>query len=215
MPKFSFEDAEGECRCDKAFHFNCKSKTYADYMGPMHLVCPKWDKNYIGTHMSLNDAVYFNEHIENVKGVMTVAADNYAHGSTVVLNIGLHDSLDAPYVIRDVHSKVIEEAQRRGNVRVVCMLTPAPDEALKPEQYRESQGRRSVLAFNEKMRRFCYDSGADIMELYAPTENATSYDGTHYAAATAALTAQLFLNMLAQGSGWQQATEALGEGFLL
>jgi hypothetical protein len=177
VPKFSFPEAE-VCRCDDAYKFDCRQKTFANYMGPGHLVCPKWvERGYVGTLMNLHEANYFNEHIGEVHGVMTVGAESYS-GSVIVLNLGLHDNLDAAYLMKEVYGPVIEEAKARGTVRVICMALPAPDEDLKPAEFRENQGRRAVLEFNEKMRRFCRDRSAETMELYAPSENASSYDGT-------------------------------------
>jgi hypothetical protein len=39
VPKFSFPDAE-VCRCDDAYKFPCREKTFANYMGPGHCACP-------------------------------------------------------------------------------------------------------------------------------------------------------------------------------
>lgn len=184
-------------------------------MGPGHLVCPKWvEKGYVGTLMNLHEANYFNEHIGEVHGVMTVGAQSYG-GTVIVLNLGLHDNLDAAYLMKEVYGPVIEEAKARGTVRVICMALPAPDEDLKPPEFRENQGRRAVLEFNEKMRRFCRDRSVETMELYAPSLNASSYDGTHFALRTNALFGQLFLNLLAQGGGWEAAVRVLGDGVLV
>ena len=213
VPKFSFEEARGECVCDAAYTFPCRHKTYAHYMGPANLVCPTWNDAYVGTHMSLHDANYFIEHDSEVYGVMSVGGEHPYAGSIIVLGLGLHDALDAAYLIRDVYKPAIEKARERHRARVICMLLPAPDEEKKPEQYRESQGRASITAFNDKIRAFCRGQGAEVMELYAPTSNSTSYDGTHFSLGTNALLGQLFLNQLVQGE-WEAVTAVMGEGVL-
>jgi hypothetical protein len=213
VPKFSFEEARGECTCDAAYAFPCRQKTYAHYMGPADLVCPTWRHAFVGTHMSLHDATYFTEHDAEVYGVMHAGGEAPYAGSIVVLGLGLHDALDAAYLIRDVYKPAIERAREKARARVVCMLLPAPDEDKKPEQYRESQGRASILAFNDKIRTFCRGQGAEVLELYAPSANATSYDGTHYSLATNALFGQLFLNSLVH-SEWEAVTGVMGEGLL-
>jgi hypothetical protein len=214
VPKFSFEEARGECVCEQAYHFPCRQKTYAHYTGPSDLVCPTWSSTYVGTHMSLNDAQYFREHDAEVYGVMTVGGEWEPYkGSIVVLGLGLHDALDAPFLIRDVYLPAIETARTKNKARIICMLLPAPDEDKKPVEFRENQGRRSILEFNDKMRTFCRSQGVDVLELYAPSENATSYDGTHFGLGTNALFAQLFLNLLVQGE-WETVIAGMGDQFL-
>lgn len=132
----------------------------------------------------------------------------------VVLNLGLHENLDAPYLMSEVYGPTIEAAKRRGSVRVICVGQPTPDEALKPAQYRTGQGVAAVTEYNAKLRAFCRDRGVEVLELQAPSANATSYDGTHYAQQFNVLAGQLLLNLLAQGE-WEKATAALGEGYLL
>ena len=39
VPKFSFPEAE-ICRCDDAYKFDCRERTYANYAGPGDLICP-------------------------------------------------------------------------------------------------------------------------------------------------------------------------------
>ena len=212
VPKFSFEEARGECVCDQAYTFPCRHRTYAHYTGPANLVCPTWYNSYVGTHMSLHDAQYFTEHDAEVYGVMHAGGESYA-GSIIVLGLGLHDALDATFLIRDVYKPAIEKAKEKTRARVICMLLPAPDEEKKPEQYRESQGRRSITEFNDKLRTFCRGQGAEVLELYAPSANATSYDGTHFSLGTNALFGQLLLNQLVQGE-WETVTAVMGEGFL-
>ena len=213
MPKFSFEEAQGECTCDVGYHFPCRSKTYAQYTGPAHLVCPKWRDTYVGTHLSLHDAEYFREHDAEVYGVMRVGDGESYRGSVIVLGLGLHDALDAPFLIRDVYQPAIDRARTFQGARVVCMLLPSPDEGKKPEEFRETQGVRSIGAFNDKLRKFCRSQGAEVFEMFAPTRNATSYDGTHFALAANALMGQLFLNQLVHKE-WEAATRVFGEGFL-
>jgi len=181
-------------------------------MGPAHLVCPKWHDTYVGTHLSLHDVEYFKEHNAEVYGVMTVGQESYK-GSIIVVGLGLHDSLDAEFIVRDVLIPTIEEASKKANAKVICMLLPAPEEEKKPVEFQESQGRASIEKFNAKLRNFCRGQGVEVFEMWAPTENATSYDGTHFALATNALMGQLFLNQLVH-SNWEAATGVFGEGFL-
>ena len=213
VPKFSFPEAE-TCRCDDAFKFDCRERTYANYNGPGDLVCPKWvGRNFVAQQMRLHSVDYFAEHFSEVEGTMVIGESNYG-GSVIVLNLGLHENLDAAYLMEKVYGPTIEKAKEKGTVRVICMAQPAPDEALKPAQHRTGQGNAAVLAYNEKMRKFCRDRGVEVLELYAPSENATSYDGTHFAMPVNVLFGQLLLNTLAQGE-WDKAVAALGEGYLL
>jgi hypothetical protein len=213
VPKFSFPEAES-CRCDDAYKFDCRERTYANYQGPGDLICPKWvGRNYVATQMRLHSVDYFKEHFVEVEGTMTIGEQNYG-GSVIVLNLGLHENLDAAFLMEHVYGPTIETAKRRGSVRVICVGQPTPDEALKPAQYRTGQGVAAVTEYNTRLRTFCRDRGVEVMELQAPSQNATSYDGTHYAQAFNVLAGQLLLNLLAQGE-WGKATAALGEGFLL
>jgi hypothetical protein len=198
-----------------AYKFDCRDKTYANYAGPQHLVCPTWERGYVGTLMALSDAIYFEEHSSEVYGVMTVGEESYS-GSIIVINIALHDNLDARFVVEHAYGPAIARARHSfPRARVVCMLLSAPDEALKPAEFVEAQGHRAVDEFNAKMRAFCEGQGADVFEAWAPTVNASTYDGTHFAGATNALLAQLFLNTLAQGKGWDDASRVLGLDYLM
>lgn len=210
VPKFSFEDAK-TCTCEDAYMFACRERTFASYTGPGELVCPKWRKgSFVGSAMRLNTVEYFKEHVNEVHGVMTVGGESF-RGSVVVLGIGLQDMLDFDLILRDVYGPVIAHAKSRGDVRVLCMALPAPDEAKKPEAFRKAQGRAAIEHFNEQVRRFCSDRGAEMLELFAPTANATSYDGTHYGLRVNALLAQVFLNTIAQGAGWPRTAELYPE----
>jgi hypothetical protein len=214
VPKFSFPEAE-TCRCDDAFKFDCRERTYANYQGPGDLICPKWvGRAYVATQMRLHSVPYFEEHFVEVEGAMTIGEQNYA-GSVVVLNLGLHENLDAPYLMSKVYGPTIESAQRRGNVRVICVGQPEPDEALKPAQYRTGQGVAAVTDYNNKLRQFCRERGVEVLELQRASHNMTTYDGTHRAQMFNVLAGQLLLNLLARGEGWERASAALGEGYLL
>ena len=214
VPKFSFPEA-ASCRCDEAFQYDCRERTYANYNGPGDLICPKWvGRNYVNQQMRLHSVDYFEEHFSEVVGSMTIGKENYG-GSVIVLNLGLHENLDAAYLMEKVYGPTIAKAKEMGDVRVICMAQPAPDDALKPAQHRTGQGRAAVVAYNEKLRNFCRDRGVEVLELFAPSANATSYDGTHFAMRPNVLFGQLLLNTLAQGAGWERAAGALGEGFLI
>jgi hypothetical protein len=213
VPKFSFEEAKS-CTCDDAFKFECRERTFASYMGPGELICPKWRKGaLVGTAMRLNTVEYFKEHENEVRGVMTVGGTDFS-GSVIVLGIGLQEQLAAELILRDVYGPTIEHAKTRGDARIICMVLPSPDMALKPDEYKESQGVESVREFNEKIRRFCADRGVETLEMFAPTANASSYDGTHYGLKTNALLAQLFLNTLAHGPGWERASKLFASEYL-
>jgi hypothetical protein len=129
----------------------------------------------VGSAMRLNTVEYFKEHVNEVHGVMTVGGESF-RGSVVVLGIGLQDMLDFDLILREVYGPVIAHAKARGDVRVLCMALPAPDEAKKPEAFRKAQGRAAIERFNEQVRRFCSDRGAEMLELFAPTANATIVD---------------------------------------
>jgi hypothetical protein len=208
VPKFSFEEAKN-CRCDDAYEYNCRDKTYANYGGPGDLVCPRWTTmSLIAGQLALNTVDYFVEHENEVKGHMVVGAQELS-GSVTVLGIGLHEALDARRIIEKVIKPMIEHADERGgDSRIICLLLPAPDMKKKPEAWKGSQGTKPVSDFNELIRRYCKDHGAEVFEMWAPTVDASSYDGTHFAVAGNALMGQLFLNTLAHGKGWEKASKA-------
>ena len=213
VPKFSFEEAK-KCKCEDAFKYACRESTYASYMGPGDLVCPTWTRGpLVGSGMRLHTADYFKEHDSEVHGFMVVGGQMFS-GSVVVLGVGLHENLDANIVIRDVVGPTIEHAEKRGDTRVICMMLPAPDMDLKPEQWKTDQGSKPVADFNEKIRRYCTDRGVEVFEMWAPTTNGSSYDGTHFGLSVNALLGQLFLNTLAHGKGWEKASKEF-PGYLL
>lgn len=208
-------DEMARCVCEDGYRHPCREATYSSFTGQGTLVCPTWiHSTYVATGFVLSSVPYFEEHMSEVKGSLYVANQHHK-GAVLVLGLGLHDGLHAEYVIEKVYEPMAAEARRYGNVRIFCLMFPAPDMEKKPVQYRESQGVRAVFEYNSKIRRWCYDRDFEPLELFAPSLNASSFDGTHFGLTTNALFGQLFLNTLAQGPGWTRTREIFGDGFLL
>jgi hypothetical protein len=215
VPKLHPDEMK-RCVCEEGFSHPCREATYSSFTGRGTLVCPTWiHSTYVATGFVLSSVPYFEEHMSEVKGSLYVASQHHK-GAVLVLGLGLHDGLHAEYVIEKVYEPMAAEAQRYGDtIRIFCVMYPAPDMAKKPEQYRETQGVRAVFEFNSKIRRWCYDRGFEPLELFAPSLNASSYDGTHFGLTTNALFGQIFLNTLAQGPGWTRTREIFGDDFLV
>ena len=221
VPKFSAAEGASQCQCDGAFeHRDCRSKSFAFYEGPGHVVCPKWgqDASYVAGQISIDNANYFLTHDSLVSGWTWLGQQMY-RGTTIVVNLGVHDAYDAEYVASNVYSSIIADAQNKGDVRVICVLAPWVEMEKKPAKWRESQGHEQVRDFNAKLRRYCEERGAETFDMSAPTYNLSSMDGMHRGLDANGLMGQLFLNLLAQGGarwGWEDARKGLGEdGFLL
>ena len=60
----------------------------------------------------------------------------------------------------------------------------------------------------------CKDRGAEVFEAFAATQNMSTTDGVHFQMAANVLMAQLLLNQLSQGPGWESAVQALGSDYL-
>lgn len=148
---------------------------------------------------------------------MLVGRTQY-RGSVVVINIGVHDGFDAEYLAGNVYGPAIEDARNHGDARLICVLAPWVETARKPDKFKDSQGDTQVLSFNNRLRRFCDERGAEVFDMRAATFNMTSMDGMHRGLAANVLMGQLFLNFLAQGPwGWADANVGLADtdGFVL
>jgi hypothetical protein len=153
VPKFSFPEAE-ICRCDDAFKYDCRERTYANYNGPGDLICPKWvGRNYVAQQMRLHSVDYFKEHFVEVEGTMTIGGANYG-GSVIVLNLGLHENLDAAYLMAEVYASYARspaESQRartaalhaHPNVHPLNHRPPNPNPTGAHDRHREAAGRRA------------------------------------------------------------------------
>lgn len=83
-----------------------------------------------------------------------------------------------------------------GRARVVCFLTPAPDDALKPGDYTGTQGVVPTRAMNAWLSSLCRERGGRSLDAFALTLGTFSRDGTHYQTRGNSLIAQALLNLL-------------------
>ena len=204
-----------ECACEAGLAYHCREKTFGDWVGPLHWVCPKWGKRrYIHPVLHYVNSGDFRDNWDSIVNALEWGEQIFS-GTTLVLNVALHNHLDAEELAEKVYGRVFTQlANATYRVRVICFLMPAPEEAKRKAVHLASQGTRAVIEYNEKMRRFCTDRGATVFESFAVTKNATTSDGLHFPFATNVLLAQLFLNLIGQGEGWQAAVQALGDDFL-
>ena len=203
-----------QCECDGGYHDRvtasepgspikiCLLHTMASFAGPQSAICPTWQKNFIfyGTNDNIGYSLEtFKPDILETQ--LERAAAEYADRALIILGIGLHTDLDSRVVFPRFHQKVIDAAALYGNgVQVLCLTVHMP-QANKPEPYTVTQGPKAIREWNEQLTSFCRNAGADILDSTALTKNATSYDGTHYAASVNTVLAQALLNYLADLDG--------------
>jgi hypothetical protein len=204
-----------ECACEAGFAYHCREKTFADWFGPLHWICPKWgQRRYIHPILHYVNSGDFSANWNSIVNALDWGEQIFS-GTTLVLNIALHNYLDAEELAEKVYGPLFTQlANATYRVRVICFLMPAPEEAKRKAVHLAAQGTRAVIEYNAKMRRFCTDRGATVFESFAVTKNATTSDGLHFPFATNVLLAQLLLNLIGQGEGWQAAVHALGDDFL-
>jgi hypothetical protein len=82
-------------------------------------------------------------------------------------------------------------------VRVVCYLTLAPRDALKPLEWQALQGEASTRRMNAWVARECRARGGRVLDAFALTLGTYTRDGTHYQGMQMTLVAQALLNLLA------------------
>ena len=209
---------DSRCSCEAGLLYACREETFAYWLGPAHWVCPKWGtQRFLHPTLTLTTAADFNAG----EGWQALEAgldwgEQLFEGTTLVINVGLHDNLDARHMAEHVYSVLLEKvawrAQRR--TRVICSLMPAPEDAKRRNEHVGTQGTGAVIEYNEKMRKVCLDRGAEVFEAFAATEGMRTVDGLHFPMAGNVLQAQLLLNQIAQGQGWERAVATLGDGFL-
>ena len=210
---------DASCTCERGFSYACREETFAYWTGPAHWVCPKWGtQRYLHPVLTLSTAADFDpgEGWDALSSGLDWGEQLF-EGTTLVINVGLHDNLDARHVAENVYNVLLERVAwraGRARTRVICSLMPAPEDAKRRNEHVGTQGTGAVLEFNERMRRVCLDRGAEVFEAYAATEGMSTFDGLHFGMAGNVLQAQLLLNQIAQGQGWERAVAALGEGFL-
>lgn len=210
---------DDRCSCERGFLYGCRDESFAYWTGPAHWVCPKWGmRRFIHPVLTLNTAGDFSdgEGWDMLKAGLDWG-EHLFEGTTLVINVGLHDNLLARHVAENVYNVLLEKvawAQGRGRTRVICSLMPAPEDSKRRNEHVGSQGTGAVKDFNERMRKVCLDRGAEVFEAFAATEGMSTVDGLHFPLAGSVLQAQLLLNHIAQGVGWERAVATLGEGFL-
>lgn len=215
------------CSCEQGLSWDCRDKafSYSGWVVPPHFVCPAWGERRLLLPQYLQeraddclDDCPSDSSAEERWGAFDALLDDSTrlHNTTeftLVVNVGLHDLLDAPLAARLVYGPLLEKAAAHPGTRVLCMLATHPEEAKKPMQFKHSQGVDAVRAFNAEISQFCRDRGAEVFDAFSPTVNATTSDGIHFSLGTNVLLAQLLLNTLAQGKGWERASAAL-KGYL-
>ena len=89
------------------------------------------------------------------------------------------------------------ESAKATGARVVCYLTLAPNDALKPQEYLASQGVAATRLVNDWVAQECAARGGRVLDAFALTLGAFSRDGTHFQTSAMTLVAQALLNLLA------------------
>jgi hypothetical protein len=84
-----------------------------------------------------------------------------------------------------------------GSVRVICYLTLAPLDALKPQEWQAVQGEAATRRMNAWVARECRQRGGRVLDAFALTLGTFTRDGTHYQGQQMTLVAQALLNLLA------------------
>jgi hypothetical protein len=214
------------CACEAGLSWGCRHAAFpaAGWVVPPHLVCPAWGARRLLLPQYLQNRAddCLSDCPGGSEGERWAALDALLDGGTrlhntteftLVVNVGLHDLLDAPLAAKLVYGPVLARAAAHPGTRILCMLATFPEEAKKPRQFMLSQGLAAVRAFNAELSQFCRDRGAEIFDAYSATVNASTTDGIHFRLGTNVLLAQLLLNTLAQGKGWERASAAL-QGYL-
>ena len=211
---------DASCACEAGMRYACREETFAFWHGPLHWVCPKWGvgARYLHPALTLTTAADFlqGEGWTEVKNGLAWGQDIFG-GTTLVINVGLHDNLDAHHVAENVYNVLLSDKvafAKNRRTRVICFLMPAPEDSKRRNEHVGSQGLSAVVDFNDRMRKVCLDRGAEVFEAFAATAGMSTSDGLHFPMAGNVLLAQLLLNQLAQGPGWERAAAALGTDYL-
>jgi len=208
---------DDRCSCESGLLYECREETFAFWHGPLHWVCPKWGSSrYIHPVLQMHTAGDFTDEGWDALKEGIDWGQHLFKGTTVIINIGLHDNLDAHHVAENIYDVLLEKVafSKGRRTRVICSLMPAPEDEKRRKQFVGTQGLTAVIEFNEKMRKVCKDRGAEVFETFAVTSNMSTYDGLHFPLAGNVLMAQLLLNQLSQGPGWERAVQTLGTNYL-
>jgi hypothetical protein len=120
----------------------------------------------------------------------------YDYRALIIVSVALHAGLNENEVFPKVHQRIVDAvAASNGGVRILCLTMHSP-QANKPKIW-AAQGPDAVRLWNVKLTSFCKNYGADVLDSAALTENATSYDGTHFGANVNFILAQSLFNFLA------------------
>jgi hypothetical protein len=88
-------------------------------------------------------------------------------------------------------------AAKAAGARVVCYLTLAPRDNLKPPQFVSTQGLEPTRKMNAWVAQLCRERGGVVLDAFALSEGTFSRDGTHYQSLQMSVVAQALLNLLA------------------
>lgn len=196
-----YTDNEHNCDCDEQFfEVHCRPHMMAYYDGAQTAICPSWEHGSGFLHPILE---YYQLDHFGAGEMQTLSSLIHQHAvaqhngrGLLLLNTALHDNLHIPTLLPNIWEPIFSIAAET-NVIVLCVTVHAPQRN-KPAAYLETQGDSSVQQWNTAMVAFCESRGAPILDTYAITHNATSFDGTHFTAPVNVVIAQTILNFLAE-----------------
>lgn len=198
-----------QCSCDNAFidrnaldgaRTNCllNSMVYADNSTQV-LVCGsrKLHSNFFTFLEWYSPELWYEGTLDaTLQSLLSRIASDFEGRALIIISVGLHGNLNSDTIFPLVHQSIFDAAAMGGDVQVLCLTVHAP-QANKPSRWTVSQGPEAVREWNRKLRIFCEGAGGKILDTHALTEDATSFDGTHYAGRVNYLLAQVLLNHIA------------------
>jgi hypothetical protein len=193
------------CACDNSFVdrdengvvTRCKETTMAAYSGPQSIICPTWTLDYLVPLIG-----WYTADMWNTAKLLDLINSNVAkyRGALLITSMGLHNDLDENKLFPMVHQPLVDISKKFQNISNLFMTLHAP-QSNKPKVFEEKQGLLATRSWNSKLRDFSERNKAFLLDSFSITENATSYDGTHYGAGVNAMLAQILLNFIVEHDG--------------
>ena len=157
-------------------------------------ICPRWSKNH------LLQLAWYGPTLFNATALKALIEGRIKHDfggkAVIVTDVAIHGSFNQQAAYSLLYEP-LANITRDSRIPLVLM-TPHTPQANKPAAFQKTQGQPVVRAWNARLHAFAEShGGVPVLDTWALTYNASSYDGTHYGSAVNLLLAQTFLNWLA------------------
>lgn len=204
------------CRCDEAYRI-CAHISFPQTRELFAAVCPQWGVSHSEFEVTpplhllswwggffdgeALDAL-LHSNFTGAGGATTTHSSRPPHDRAVIaLEIG--PAWADMYTVGNINIQTFIDAvfaaaarAKGGAARVVCVMTPSPDDSKKPAAFLATQGVEPTRRMNEWVAGLCRERGGRVLDAFALTRGAYSRDGTHYQSRTNSMLAQALLNLL-------------------